>query len=718
MVHEFDTSDGCAFLIYAPNGSMKSSFARVFSDISKGQTPKDAIFPQRTTSFSITDETNSEIDPNRIFVVEPFIEDYISDKTSTLMVNKDLRREYEDLVKLIEDKAEKVIAEFGRVSGLRRQAQIQEELARAYDYTGNDTYHLLERIHYGLADEINPGLSDVPYNEIFNEKVLNFLSKNNIRLQLEDYVDRYNELIEKSTYFRRGVFNHNHAANIRKSLDENNYFRANHTISLTDRDLNKREITSPEELDLIIQEEKKRILSDPELASKFEVIDREITRNVDLRNFRNYLENHPEIIPELSDIDAFRKKLWISYSFSIKEELEEFATTYLQTKESIEKIIKAAKEQETKWKRVLSIFQRRFTVPFVLEVANQHDVILKDEAPSLVFKYQDGDDHCEIGRKELMNVLSAGEKRALYLLNIIFEIEARAIQQEKTVLVLDDIADSFDYKNKYAIVEYLKDILETDKFIMLILTHNFDFFRTVKSRLNIPKRRNCFMAIRSDNTVELKQADYQYLKPFSYWRNNLHQDRKFLLASIPMVRNLIEYTEGAQSPDFKFFTSILHRKPESFEITMSELADRVNRFLKTEATYGEEKVADVIFEEAELCLANNDPINLENKVILSMAIRLLAEDIMIFEINDTARINSITSNQTRKLFNICKNMFPEDLELIAVLDRVMLMTPEAIHLNSFMYEPILDMSDDHLKALYLDIKELFTRLCNNDFINL
>ena len=103
------------------------------------------------------------------------------------------------------------------------------------------------------------------------------------------------------------MFNHNHAANIRKSLDENNYFRANHTISLTDRDLNKREITSPEELDLIIQEEKKRILSDPELASKFEVIDREITRNVNLRNFRNYLENHPEIIPELSDIDAFRK---------------------------------------------------------------------------------------------------------------------------------------------------------------------------------------------------------------------------------------------------------------------------------------------------------------------------------------------------------------------------------------------------------------------------
>jgi len=28
---------------------------------------------------------------------------------------------------------------------------------------------------------------------------------------------------------------------------------------------------------------------------------------------------------------------------------------------------------------------------------------------------------------------------------------------------------------------------------------------------------------------------------------------------------------------------------------------------------------------------------------------------------------------------------------------VVLMTPENIHLNSFMYEPIIDMSDEHLK---------------------
>ncbi len=44
--------------------------------------------------------------------------------------------------------------------------------------------------------------------------------------------------------------------------------------------------------------------------------------------------------------------------------------------------------------------------------------------------------------------------------------------------------------------------------------------------------------------------------------------------------------------------------------------------------------------------------------------------------------------------------------MLKCLDRVALMTPENIHVNSFMYEPIVDMSDDHLKKLYGDVKKL------------
>ena len=32
------------------------------------------------------------------------------------------------------------------------------------------------------------------------------------------------------------------------------------------------------------------------------------------------------------------------------------------------------------------------------------------------------------------------------------------------------------------------------------------------------------------------------------------------------------------------------------------------------------------------------------------------------------------------------------------------MTPESIHLNAFMYEPIIDMSDSHLRRLLTKVK--------------
>ena len=65
-------------------------------------------------------------------------------------------------------------------------------------------------------------------------------------------------------------------------------------------------------------------------------------------------------------------------------------------------------------------------------------------------------DNAAVEKAALMKVLSQGEKKALYVLNILFEIEVRKKAKQDTLLIVDDIADSFDYKNKYAIIPYLK----------------------------------------------------------------------------------------------------------------------------------------------------------------------------------------------------------------------------------------------------------------------
>ena len=118
----------------------------------------------------------------------------------------------------------------------------------------------------------------------------------------------------------------------------------------------------------------------------------------------------------------------------------------------------------------------------------------------------------------MLKVLSQGERRALYILNILFEIETRRKQGAVTILVVDDIADSFDYKNKYAIIEYLKDIVDSGKFRCIFLSHNFDFYRSISGRLNLDW--GCkFHATKTGRKLKLVQEKYQK-NPFDYWKNN------------------------------------------------------------------------------------------------------------------------------------------------------------------------------------------------------
>ncbi|MFO1237307.1 MAG: hypothetical protein U1F24_09895 [Alphaproteobacteria bacterium] len=79
---------------------------------------------------------------------------------------------------------------------------------------------------------------------------------------------------------------------------------------------------------------------------------------------------------------------------------------------------------------------------------------------------------------------------------------------------------------------------------------------------------------------------------------------------------------------------------------------------------------------------------------------------MIKEIADPAFVNSITENQTQKLISKFKSVHAPKTSEARILDRVALMTPESIHVNSFMYEPILDMADDHLRKLLADVQAL------------
>ncbi|MFN0191419.1 MAG: phage infection protein [Aestuariivirga sp.] len=695
---KLDFSNAKAIAIYAPNGSMKTSLAQTFQDIAAGTDSKDRIFPARVCTRVVRDDKGADLPKDSVLVVRPYEETMgHSAKTSTLLVNPALRKEYETLHAEIDAAKDAFLKALKEQSGSKRD--LEKEISLAFTATDDKFYIALNRIKDEVASRPDAPLKDVPYDLIFDEKVQGFLDTKDFKTAIDAFIKKYNELLAVSTYFKKGVFNYYNAAQIAKQLADNGFFAAKHSVNLNASE--KKEITTQKQLEDLIASEKEAISSDKDLRKKFAEIEKLIQKNVTVREFEAYLLNHEELLTKFANMADFRQEVWKAYIDTkfdpYKVLLDKYQTAETRRKE----IQEQANKERTQWEEVIDIFNSRFVVPFKLQAANKVDVILgQQEMLSLGFIFSDGADQASVDRAALLQVLSTGEKKALYVLNILFEIEVRKKAALDTLIVVDDIADSFDYKNKYAIIQYLMDISESPHFRQIILTHNFDFYRTVESRF--VGYNNCLMASKTGTGVALEKAAGIKNVFINDWKGAFYADPKKKIASISFIRNLIEYTRGDADPDFVKLTSLLHWKADSQQITVSHLDAIYNSLFSATGSSpdGQRPVVDLISDEAAKCLTAPDGINFSNKVVLAIATRLTGEQFMLKKINDPAFVIAIKSNQTPQLLKKFQEIYPTDLASLGVLQRVVLMTPENIHLNSFMYEPILDMSDSHLRNLY------------------
>ncbi len=179
---------------------------------------------------------------------------------------------------------------------------------------------------------------------------------------------------------------------------------------------------------------------------------------------------------------------------------------------------------------------------------------------------------------------------------------------------------------------------------------------------------------------------------------------------IPFVRNLVEYSEGKDCEDYMLLTRCLHLKNGSSDLRAGDIfpvfVSRFSSIGNKQIDFTDVTLIDLIIQTAEEIVneKNLNEILLENKIVLSIAIRLSAEKFMLNNLPET-NTDLITSNQTKKLYREFALAFNNHSSL-EQLEKVNLMTPENIHLNSFMYEPLIDMSVHHLTSLYKKIHAL------------
>ena len=715
--HEFDFGKGNTFSIYARNGLMKTSFAKTFQLIQQGKKENisDAIFGEPGSAIVQID--GQDIEKKQVFVVKSYESSYESD-ISSLLIKGDIQTQLKDVFKV----RTKLLKALEKDSGLKIKRtslgktvyELEPTIVKDFDFNEKDILsNLMELASYEPEIEC----SDIPYSVIFDDTVLKKIKDTKFQEGIRDFITSSDEIYSSFEYLEKGNLTLPKLKDLKKSLVKDAFFVKQNKVILSGQDA----ITNSEALEQHISNIETKIQQTPAYKAIENLLND--SKGIVLKDI---IETNPKIIGflALDKLQTLKKCLWGSYIRHNSILFEELCDKYNDFSEAID----ALEIDDTPWKKALDIFNQRFTVPFMMNVVNLKGAIIGESVLQVEFSFKKGDTVKTIDRSKLekLDTLSQGEKRALYLLNIIFDIEQIKNTGEETLLVIDDIADSFDYKNKYAIIEYLYELAQVSNIYMLILTHNFDFYRTVASRLSV-NRSNRLIADYSNDVLKL-EVEYYQDKPFKNWKNNPKE--KDIFALLPFVRNLIEYGVDQNishtGEDFLFLTSLLHEKQDSRRITFGDIEPLYKHYAgvtQFDASVGTDVV--VLSKLYSVCddITTFDT-KLENKIVLSIGIRHKAEEYIIQQIhNYTGQLSwrknkqnyrgtnvefmnfvQNNGNQTRELFNGYKQF--GDADKIKILNEVNIMTPEHIHVNSFMYEPILDMDIVELHRLYHTIKNL------------
>ncbi len=689
----FSQAKSC--LLYAQNGVFKTSFAKSLTDLINNKMPKDNFYPNRESKIEIEFNGN-KISKENVAVFHSYDEKFSSeDSVTTFMAESDLKQRYDNIFSELE-KEKKVLLKSLK-SGFDYEKEIKTIKNKSfYEILDN---HLTEiensEEHYSFK-----------YHDIFDKlgKVKDFVNEN--RGLIEQYFNKYKELLSLSKVFKHteiGDFGTNHANDLKKALENGRFFKADHSLMIAGE-----EIKNYNRLSEIFEEEKNKILNNEDLKNSFANIEKFINANKELRAFKDAISGDNTLLIELLNYDSFRERVLFSYLKQSIQNVRSLVELYREKKSEIEKIIEQANKDQKEWESVIKIFNQRFLVPFKVELQNQKDILLNEETAQFGFIFFDDNQDVNVQKEDLQKHLSGGEKRALYILQILFEIEARKRSDKLQLLVFDDISDSFDYKNKHAIIEYLNDLQECGQFKLLVMTHNFDFYRTLASRLGIPREQ--IKMIRKNDAREIIFENGGYLKDFVKHIKDSQEDKDFF-ALIPFVRNLIEYTrpQADKDNDYIKLTNCLHMKKDTETIKIQDISKIFDSVFGTERKKRkiEEDNSKLYFETiyniAEKIYndKNRNHIELQNKIIFSIAIRLKSEEWMLNKLNQEFES---TNNQTRELYDAIKKELSDDEKRI--IQKVLMITPENIHINSFMFEPILDISLDHLYTCFEEVKKL------------
>ncbi len=197
LTHNFDFSQKRAFAIYAPNGAMKSSFAHTFKDLSEGAEPRDRIFPDRHTVAKVTDDKGDPITGDRILVVESYDDKVCpTEKHGALLVEPKLREQYLTLQARVGEAKQELLNRIKAAA--KSKTGLESEISSVLANVPDDLRRALNRVKEEVKEQAEAPFANVEWDKVFSESIVALLNTKDLKSQIEEYIERYDELLEKS----------------------------------------------------------------------------------------------------------------------------------------------------------------------------------------------------------------------------------------------------------------------------------------------------------------------------------------------------------------------------------------------------------------------------------------------------------------------------------------------------------------------------------------
>lgn len=307
LEYSFDFSNCKTFVIYAPNGAMKTSFANTFRDVAGKIAPRDKMDSSLVPTCNILiDNTKNIIPLEEICVIEPYNEKAFDseDKVLTLLANEDIKKEYLTIYKELDSSKELLLKKIKKIS---QSTNCEAEIINTFSSGKRSIFEIFTNI----IDDVKKSkeIFSFRYNHVFDPegKVKDFLSEN--KELFTEYCDKYKDLISTSDFFGQNsdcVFGTTEAKNIKKSIDGNEFFSIGHKLNIKKYG----EVNSKDDFGKILDEEINKIFSNKDLKKVFETIDTKLNTNQKLKDFKKVIEQDPTLIIRLNDYESFRKEVW------------------------------------------------------------------------------------------------------------------------------------------------------------------------------------------------------------------------------------------------------------------------------------------------------------------------------------------------------------------------------------------------------------------------